>query len=121
MCVLGNNGPACICPDGYPKDSKNTCLENMNTKLIFNSSLVIYKNESIRHQNGTLIGIIITVLACRLSTLQILCKLVSLWVQERNGTWVEICFILEILYHSTLLSVYFCIIIRTFYTYINFS
>lgn len=64
MCVLGNNGPACICPNGYPKDSKNICLENMNTKLIFNSSLVIYKNENIGYQNGTLIGIIITVLAC---------------------------------------------------------
>ncbi|XP_012350206.1 vitellogenin receptor isoform X1 [Apis florea] len=64
MCVLGNNGPACICPNGYSKDSKNICSENMNTRLIFNSSLVTYKNESIRHQNGTLIGIIITVLIC---------------------------------------------------------
>ncbi|KOX76539.1 Vitellogenin receptor [Melipona quadrifasciata] len=64
MCVSGNNGFACICHDGYPTDSKNICTENTNTKIKFNSNIASYRNESIRHQQGTLAGIIITVLAC---------------------------------------------------------
>ena len=64
MCVSGNNGSACICHDGHPKYSKNICTENTNTKIRFNSNITNYRNESIRHQQGTLVGIIMTVLAC---------------------------------------------------------
>lgn len=63
MCISTNNGPACICHNGYPKDSRSTCIEDTNTKIKFGSSIVSHRNESIRYQNGTLVGIIITVLA----------------------------------------------------------
>ncbi|OAD52717.1 Vitellogenin receptor [Eufriesea mexicana] len=64
MCISRNDGPACICHNGYPKDSGSTCIEDTNTKIKFGSSIISRRNESIRYQNGTLVGIIITVVAC---------------------------------------------------------
>ncbi|XP_033360743.1 vitellogenin receptor isoform X1 [Bombus vosnesenskii] len=64
MCVSGNNGPACICQNGYPKDSRSTCMENTNIKIKFDTRKAGRRNESIRYQHGTLIGVIISVLTC---------------------------------------------------------
>lgn len=64
MCVSGNNGPACICQNGYPKDSRSTCMENTNIKIKFDTRKAGRRNESIRYQHGTLIGVIISVLIC---------------------------------------------------------
>lgn len=64
MCVSGNNGPACICQNGYPKDSRSICMENTNIKIKFDTRKSGRRNESIRYQHGALIGVIISVLTC---------------------------------------------------------
>nr|XP_012143749.1 PREDICTED: vitellogenin receptor [Megachile rotundata] len=61
MCISGNNTAMCICHDGYSKN--DNCIENSNTRIKFDSSVLSLRNEGVR-QNGTLIGIIIAMIAC---------------------------------------------------------
>ncbi|KOC62359.1 Vitellogenin receptor [Habropoda laboriosa] len=61
MCVHGKDGPACICHNGYTKDS-NTCMQDTNNKIQFDSSIASRRNKDVRQQNGTLFGIITMIL-----------------------------------------------------------
>ncbi|CAL7944547.1 unnamed protein product [Xylocopa violacea] len=63
MCVSGNHGPVCICQNGYKQNSEDTCMEDKNTRIKFNSSSLTLKNQNGR-QSGTLVGIIIVGVAC---------------------------------------------------------
>ncbi|CAK9805473.1 Vitellogenin receptor [Anthophora plagiata] len=66
MCTLEKHGPACICHNGYAKDSK-TCMQNTNNKIKFDTSIANPRNKNVHPQNGALFSIITMVvigLAC---------------------------------------------------------
>nr|XP_031843623.1 vitellogenin receptor-like [Nomia melanderi] len=67
MCVLGKNDSTCICHDGRSESLKGTCVQDANVKLKFESGVIDQKGEHIRQKSGTLIGVIITLLACTIS------------------------------------------------------
>lgn len=61
MCISGNNTAMCICHNGYIKNDH--CIENINTRIKFDSRTTNRKDENIR-QNGALVGVIIAIIAC---------------------------------------------------------
>nr|XP_034189705.1 vitellogenin receptor isoform X1 [Osmia lignaria] len=65
MCISGNNTAMCICHDGYSKN--DNCIENRNTRIKFDSSTANERNEN-SAPNRTLIGVIITMIACIIIT-----------------------------------------------------
>lgn len=64
MCVLGSNNSICICQDGYSKDSKGICIQELNRGIKFDSSIINQRGENTHEQNGVFIGIIIVLIAC---------------------------------------------------------
>ncbi|XP_078043558.1 vitellogenin receptor-like [Augochlora pura] len=64
MCIRGRNTSSCICHDGHLERLNSTCEKAANPKLKFETGVVNTKGEQIRQKNGTLIGVIVVLVAC---------------------------------------------------------